>query len=87
MATDRFSDRQEGLTSPASRHWPITPDDDNDCDPKPRAIRIGTGGNLVIRDEQNNDVTYVVADGEVLPFRPKRIMAAGTDADNIVGWD
>lgn len=50
-------------------------------------IYVGTGGNLVVKHKSGSTaVTYVVADGTVLPLRLSdgRIMAA-TTATNVVG--
>jgi hypothetical protein len=71
---------------PADRHFTITPDDDADLSIVPRAIRVGGAGNVVIRDGAGTDVTYAVTAGEVLTFRPVRVLDTGTTATGLVGW-
>jgi hypothetical protein len=89
--SDIFESYATGLESPGNRHFPITPDDDTDIQHEgrviiPRAIRVGGAGNVVIRDGAGTDVTYTCVAGEVLTFRPVRVLATGTTATNIVGW-
>ena len=81
---DPFASNASGLDSPATRHFSITPAD-SDLAIRPRAIRCGGAGNLVIRDEAGTDVTYAVSAGEVLAFRAIQVRAAST-ATAIVGW-
>ena len=84
---DEFEGYASGLTSPATRHTAITPSDSVDLDPRPRALRINVGGNIAIRDREGTDITYAVIAGEILPFRGVRVLATGTTATGIVGWD
>lgn len=83
---DHFDDFTKTLESPADRHFAIQPDDSADLAIMPRAVRIGGAGTLAMRDRGGNDVTYMVTAGEVLVFRPLRILASGTTATDIVGW-
>lgn len=83
---DHFDDFTKTLESPADRHFPIVPDDGTDLAIMPRAVRVGGAGAVVMRDRSGQDITYVVAAGEVLVFRPLRILASGTTATDIVGW-
>lgn len=83
---DHFNTFPKTLESPADHHFAITPDDATDLAIMPRVIRIGGAGALVVRDRAGQDVTYTVTAGEVLLFRPVRILATGTTATDIVGW-
>jgi hypothetical protein len=74
------------MSDPGDRHFPIEPDDDADLAIIPRAIRVGGAGNVVIRDGAGTDVTYAVTAGEVLTFRPVRVLSTGTTATDLVGW-
>ena len=51
MPNNPFSTHSGGLSSPASRIVPITPDDDNDLpDGVCRAVLVGTAGSASIVD-------------------------------------
>lgn len=84
--TDTFHAYNPSLDSPAENHFEITPSDTADLPFRPRALRIDTGGTIVMRDDAQQDVSYTVADGEILAFRPWRVLATGTTATGIVGW-
>jgi hypothetical protein len=69
----------------SSGRWePVTPDDDKDLG-LPRAVWVGSGGDLVAIAIGGSDPrTFLnVSDGTLLPIRPQRIMAA-TTASNIL---
>jgi hypothetical protein len=86
MATDNFASFSSGLSSPASKHYAITPSDTIDLADVPRAIYCNVAGNAVIRDKYGTDVTYALNAGQVLPFRGVRVLATGTTA-TLIGWD
>jgi hypothetical protein len=92
MPTDTFAHRTAHLPidGPAYNHAAITPSDTEELAVLPRAIRCNVGGDIVVTmpgaDGSDVDVTYTVADGEVLDIRPKKIKATGTDAEGIVAW-
>lgn len=75
---DRFSSTVLSSTAPGTRHYAITPSDSADLPVRPRAIRCNVAGTIVIRDELGTDLPYVMAVGEVLPFRGVRVLATGT---------
>ena len=80
---DFFETKSTGLESPANRHYVITPADE-DLPVRPRAILVTGDGNLVIRDEGGEDVTYSVQEGQLLPFRAVQVRT-GTTA-TCVAW-
>ncbi len=82
---DPFQSHQRGLSSPASRHFPITPADDVDLPLRPRVLRILSTGTVTLRDETGQRLTYPVQAGEVMMFSPVGIEASGTTVD-LVGW-
>lgn len=82
---DDFANHAQGLDSPGGRHASVTPDDDNDLDPTPRALYIGGGGAVAMHDRDGTSVTWAaVPVGAILPFRARRVLATGTTATNIV---
>lgn len=84
--SDPFQVQITRLDSPAAHHFAIIPSDTDDLPIRPRAIRVGEGGTLVLRDALQTEISYTVMAGEVLVFRALRVMATGTTATNIVGW-
>lgn len=84
---DPYSGFSGSITAPASSAYVITPSDVSAIDPLPRAIRVGTGGDIIIRAMGSSvDVTLKnVADGETIPIRCQYIRATGTTATDIVG--
>lgn len=83
---DDFKDHAPGLTSPASKAYEITPDDDNDLPVHTRGIYVGLAGNLtVILQGDTTQVTFVGVPVGIMPIRVKRVMATGTAAEDLVG--
>lgn len=83
---DNFAGFAASLTSPGELHYVVTPSDSSDLDPRPRALKCLTAGNVVIRDAAGIDVTYPVEVGEVIEFRAVRVLATGTTA-TVVAWE
>ena len=84
--TDTFKEFKTSLESPAEHHFLVQPSDTTDLPYRPRALRIGTAGTVVVRDVAGNDVSYSVEAGEILSIRAVRVLAGGTTATSIVGW-
>lgn len=85
---DAFDGHSGGLTGPLTRFAAVTPSDDTDLVNRPRAVLVGSQGDLSIIDEAG-DTTVIpgVAAGVWHPMRPVRIRATGTTATNIrIGW-
>ena len=85
MPTDRFrSAEPEDLIVPARSARAVTPST-TEMNKPPRALYIGTGGDLVVRmlDDDDN-VTFVnVPDGTILELRVK-LVHTDTTADDIL---
>lgn len=83
---DEYSGYNKGLTSPATKLRAVTPADDTDQDPVPRALWIGSAGNIAIiaADDSSAVTLLAVAAGTQLNIRAKRVMATNTTAGNIV---
>ncbi|VDC31438.1 spike base protein, RCAP_Rcc01079 family [Pseudogemmobacter humi] len=82
---DPFQFHSRGLDSPAQYHAAIVPSDSADLPVIPRALYCQTAGAVAIRDRAGVDMIYTVDAGQILPFGPQRVLAAGTTA-TVVGW-
>ena len=84
--SDRF-ENVNGLADPARQAFAITPHATNEIDPLPKAMFVGTGGNIVGRPVGSSaDVTFKnLADGQILDVRFQYIRASGTTAADILG--
>jgi hypothetical protein len=83
---DRFRNIQHEPHSPPRNHAAVVPNDTDDVDPRPAALWIEAGGDLVISDESGggNPITYTVQAGTVFPFRARVIKTATTAT--VVAW-
>ena len=82
---DEFESFTKGLTSPATRHFAIIPDNDNDLPLLPRVIYCQAEGTVVIRDSKGNALPYTMSVGDRLDFRGVRVMSTGTTG-TFYGW-
>lgn len=82
---DEFENFQKGLTSPATRHFAITPDDTTDLPILPRVIYCEADGILVVQDADGVALPYTMLSGDRLEFRGARVMATGTTG-TYYGW-
>lgn len=84
--SDPFSGLVDGVSAPATRGVAVSPHDSNPLTDIPKALFVGSGGDLVVRGTNDAaDVTFRnLADGSVLPFRAAFVRATGTTAADIV---
>lgn len=84
---DAFMDKYpEDLILPIRKLFAVTPHDSNELSTIPRAIFVGTGGDVsIIAQDDSSPVTLKVQGGTLLPVRAKIIRATGTTATDIVG--
>lgn len=82
---DEFELHPKGLTSPATKHFAIAPDDNADLPLLPRLIYCQVDGNIVIRDEAGVDLSYSMIAGDRLEFRGVRVLSTGTTG-TFYGW-
>ena len=82
---DEFKGFTKSLTSPATRHFPIAPDDGADLPILPRVIYCEVAGTLMVRDGHGVDLSYTMGSGDQLAFRGTRILATGTTG-TYYGW-
>jgi hypothetical protein len=87
MPFDNFDSALDSLIAPARNCFPITPNDTANLVSLPKALYIGSGGNLVIRAvDGTQDVTFAnLASGTILDVRALIVRATGTTAGNLVG--
>lgn len=72
--------------APATRVVVITPDDDLDLEDVPRALWIGSIGDLVVIAEDDADPVTIagLTAGTLLPLRVRRVLEA-TSVDPLLG--
>lgn len=83
---DQFSAFADNVSAPSTRGVAVTPHDSNALADVPKALFIGSGGNLVARGVGGGaDVTFAnLPAGSLLPFRALYVRATGTTAGSIV---
>lgn len=84
---DRFNTSSDTVTAPARNAFAITPHATNEIDPLPKAIYVGTGGDITLRTiDGTADVLFkAVPAGSILDVRARYIRTAGTTAADLVG--
>lgn len=75
---------QDAVDAPARRWAAVTPHDSTNLSELPKALYIGTGGNLVAVGSDDATATFTVTDGQILPIRCKRVNNTSTTATGIV---
>lgn len=83
---DPFSGTLDSVSSPATRAVAVVPHDSNPLADIPKALYIGTAGNVVLRGAGGGaDALFKnVANGSILPLRAEYVRATGTTATDIV---
>ena len=86
MAIDPFQATFDSVTTSARAPFPIVPHDTNELTVVPKALYVGTGGDLTLRGVSGTtDVTFKnVASGQVLDVRAQYVRATGTSATDIL---
>jgi hypothetical protein len=83
---DKFQGKIVSYEMPSNHLLALTPNDAVDLTYVTRGIYIGGAGDLAVRDEFNNDVTFTnLVPGIILPIRVVRIFATGTSVTDIIG--
>ncbi|MEE4154632.1 MAG: hypothetical protein V2I27_10780 [Erythrobacter sp.] len=87
MTIDPFTSTADSLNAPASRCFAITPDDVAELPYVPKALYVGSGGDIVVRPlEGEEDVIFSnTISGSILDIRVRAVRASGTSAEGIVG--
>lgn len=81
---DDFSTFAETPGAPARNALQIVPNDDADLSVIPRCVMALTSGTMTATFQNGETVTVQIGAGQILPFRPVRILATGTTATGFV---
>lgn len=84
MSTDPFVAIPLDRTTPARRWFAITPHASTNIPIQPKAIYVGTPGDVAAVGDDDAVVVFKNVSG-ILQISPKRINVIGTDAQDIVG--
>jgi len=83
---DQFQNNADQVSAPATRAVAVAPHDSNALTDIPKALFVGTGGNITMRGVNGSadQLWKNVPSGSVLPFRAQYVRAAGTSAADIL---
>jgi hypothetical protein len=83
---DPFSNIADQVSAPATRAVAVVPHDGNALADIPKALFVGTGGNVTMRGVGGgaDTVWRNVPSGSVLPFRAHYVRATGTSAADLL---
>lgn len=86
MPIDPFAQFSDAVVAPAGAPFAVTPSDATPLPVVPKALYVGTAGNVVLRGVAgSSDVTFRnVAAGQVIDVRASFVRATGTTAADIV---
>lgn len=87
MPFDNFDSALDSLIAPARNCFPIVPNDTANLPALPKAIYVGSGGNVALRavDSSQDVVFFNLASGSVIDVRAMIVRTTGTTASNLVG--
>lgn len=83
---DAFATLADAPHQPATRAAAVSPHDTNPLTDIPKALYVGTGGDLTMRGARgtSDQLWKNVQSGSVLPFRAAYVRATGTSAADIL---
>jgi len=83
---DQFQNSADQVSAPATRALAVTPHDSNALSDIPKALFVGTGGNITMRGVNGSadQLWKNVPSGTVLPFRAQYVRATGTSAGDLL---
>ena len=84
--TDYFSSHGDTPSAPATRALVVSPHDTNALSDIPKALYVGTAGNITMRGVNGaaDQLWKNVPAGTVLPFRAQYVRATGTTAADLL---
>jgi hypothetical protein len=74
-----------GNGEPANHWFTVVPSDTTDLAIVPRGIYVGVTGAVAMHDVTGNKCIFEAMPVGIYPIRPRRILATGTAATNILG--
>lgn len=85
MSQNSFAGRALSPVGPIERVRPVTPDDVADLPEGPaRGLFVGAAGRVTFHDAQGGVASLVSLASQYHPIRVSRVLAAGTDAGDIL---
>lgn len=83
---DKFSQTADTVDAPASSAVAVTPHASNALADIPKALFVGTGGNITMRGmgDSVDTVWKNIPNGAIIPFRAQYVRASGTTAADIL---
>jgi hypothetical protein len=83
---DSFANRADAVSDPATRAVAVVPSDSVPLPDIPKALYVGSGGNVTLRGAGGgaDTVWKNVASGTILPFRAQYVRASGTSAADLL---
>jgi type 1 fimbria pilin len=83
---DNFSTLGDSPSAPSTYALAVTPHDSNALTDIPKALFVGTGGNIMMRGKNGaaDQLWKNVPSGAILPFRAQYIRATGTTAADLL---
>ena len=84
--TDQFQSAADSVSAPARRALVVVPHDSNALSDIPKALYVGSAGNLTMRGVDGNadQLWRNVAAGTIVPFRAQYVRATGTTAGDLL---
>jgi len=86
MPKDDFGSQVDSVSSPSLAPFAITPSDSAELAKIPKALWIGTGGDVNVQGVNNASPVMFrnVPNGFIVPVRVRKVLATGTTATDIV---
>lgn len=86
MPQDDYGSQADSVSSPSLAPFAIVPNDSTDLTRIPKALWIGTGGDVAVQGVNNASPVIFrnVPNGFIIPVRARKVMATNTTATDIV---
>lgn len=85
MPQDKYGSQADTLSSPSLNPFAVTPSDSVELATIPKALWVGTGGDVRLKGVNGQAVTFKsVPSGHIIPVRASLVYATGTTAADII---